>query len=178
MDMATSTIAEGQIEGGRVPKENPWSQDCLLTPWERLAPIQPPSTTAIPPALCCPWLGTRALRSPCSPSYLPERWAEGVVAVPDQKQIANGWFAIFMDPARFSGQAHYDVESSRFYDWVKTSRLRQGFSEVLMPGEPEARALADREKHGIPIDDSTWGKIASIADEARIELPAFPLILS
>jgi len=38
-----------------------------------------------------------------------------------------------------------------------------GFTEVLVPGEPEARTRAEREKNGIPIPEDTWSAVQAAA---------------
>ncbi len=59
----------------------------------------------------------------------------------------------------------------RYYDevdsliaHVKSSRLAEGFSEILAPGEPEYRSARRTQAEGITVDDNTW---AQICDEAR-----------
>ena len=47
----------------------------------------------------------------------------------------------------------------------------QGFSEVMLPGEPEARMLAQRSEKGIPIEDATWQKICAIAQRFKVDIP-------
>jgi hydroxycarboxylate dehydrogenase B len=44
-------------------------------------------------------------------------------------------------------------------DYVKSSKLAEGFSEILIPGEPEHRERVRRERDGIAVDDETWRQI-------------------
>ena len=44
----------------------------------------------------------------------------------------------------------------------KAAPLRPGFTEILYPGEPEARMERQRSAHGIPVDDTTWQKIEEV----------------
>ena len=62
-------------------------------------------------------------------------------------------------------------ELDRYYDevdsliaHVKTSRLAEGFSEILAPGEPEFHSARRRQAEGITVDENTW---AQICEEAR-----------
>ena len=48
-------------------------------------------------------------------------------------------------------------------EYVKSSRLAPGFSEILAPGEPEERTQLRREKEGIPIHKATWEDIVGTA---------------
>jgi len=170
MDMATSTIAEGKLKVARAKGES--VDPGLFVDASGEIGTDPNSQYYTdPPGALLPMAAHKGFAISVFAELFAGALGGGSCSRPDQAQIANGWFAIFIDPARFSGQEFYNAESSRFYDWVKTSRPREGFSEVCMPGEPEARALADRSKNGIPIDEGTWAKISNIAKEARIELP-------
>jgi uncharacterized oxidoreductase len=52
--------------------------------------------------------------------------------------------------------------------WIRSSRPREGFDEVLLPGEPERRQRAARLAHGIEIDPQSWGEIRSAALAAGV----------
>jgi uncharacterized oxidoreductase len=65
-----------------------------------------------------------------------------------------------------------DVEAVKAH--IRTSRVAPGFDEVLLPGEPERRAAADRSAAGIAVDATTWHDIREAAaklgiTEAEIE---------
>jgi uncharacterized oxidoreductase len=51
---------------------------------------------------------------------------------------------------------------------VKSAPLAQGSTEILIPGEPEARLEAERRRTGIPIEDQTWGQIETTAAELGV----------
>jgi LDH2 family malate/lactate/ureidoglycolate dehydrogenase len=58
---------------------------------------------------------------------------------------------------------------------VTASQPLAGFDEVLLPGEPEARALARRSKEGIPVPEGTWLKLLELARELGVtSAPAAP----
>jgi L-2-hydroxycarboxylate dehydrogenase (NAD+) len=42
---------------------------------------------------------------------------------------------------------------------IKSTPVRPGFKEVLLPGELEYRAMTRRKKEGIPVDDTSWSII-------------------
>ena len=52
--------------------------------------------------------------------------------------------------------------------YVKSARPAPGFEEVLMPGETEFRALADRRANGIPVDVVTWESIRATAESLNV----------
>jgi uncharacterized oxidoreductase len=47
--------------------------------------------------------------------------------------------------------------------YVKSARPRDGFEEVLVPGEPERRRRAERLAQGIEVDERTWAELMSAA---------------
>jgi hydroxycarboxylate dehydrogenase B len=48
-----------------------------------------------------------------------------------------------------------------------------GFAEVMVAGDPEWRAEAERAAHGIPIPDGTWAEVIKAA--ARVGVPPIPV---
>jgi uncharacterized oxidoreductase len=57
---------------------------------------------------------------------------------------------------------------------VKSSPARAGFEAVMVPGEPERRTRAERERRGIPLDRNTWQQLleaARLAGCAADEIP-------
>ncbi len=169
MDMATSTIAEGKLKIARAKQES--VSPGLFIDSKGMPGTDPEAYYADPPGALLPMAGHKGYALSVFAELFAGALSGGSCSRPDQARVGNGWFAIFVDPAWFSGQEAYDSESSRFYDWVKSSRVRSGFAEVLRPGEPEARALAERSCDGVPIDEVTWGKIAAIASSAKVKVP-------
>jgi len=55
---------------------------------------------------------------------------------------------------------------------VKASRLAEGFSEILLPGERAQREAERRAREGIPVREEEWAKLAAIADEIGLDLDA------
>ncbi|RLI04131.1 hypothetical protein DRO38_02040, partial [Candidatus Bathyarchaeota archaeon] len=49
-------------------------------------------------------------------------------------------------------------------------KLRPGFKEILLPGEPELRTEMKRRKEGIYIPDRTWEEIMRIAEKKSIDV--------
>ena len=47
-----------------------------------------------------------------------------------------------------------------------------GFEEVLLPGEPEARARTRRERDGIPIPEDTWRAVCDTGAELGVNVEA------
>lgn len=71
----------------------------------------------------------------------------------------------FADASDF--RRHVDALKTR----VKSVKPASGFDEVLLPGEPEARAYAQRQAQGIPLPAAVWADICGLASELGIDLP-------
>ena len=54
--------------------------------------------------------------------------------------------------------------------WVKSAKPADPDLPVLVAGEPERIARAERIANGIEIDDTTWGQLSAIAERYQIAL--------
>ena len=54
---------------------------------------------------------------------------------------------------------------------IKGSRIAEGFDEILLPGEPEARTKLRRLREGIPIDDKLMKQITRAGEKVGLEVP-------
>lgn len=79
--------------------------------------------------------------------------------------IINNMLTIAIDPSAITSRNALADEASNFLDYVKDSPPRDGFSEILVPGEPEARSEHERAV-GIQIDDTTIEELRSCARSA------------
>ena len=87
-----------------------------------------------------------------------------------RRRIANGMFSIYLDPNRFGSQ-NFVAEAREYANYVKASRRAEGVEEVLVPGEPEARARADRTRNGVPLQLDTWRSIVATARALGLNPP-------
>jgi uncharacterized oxidoreductase len=71
------------------------------------------------------------------------------------RRFSNGMFSLYIDPARLDPAEIFPAEAVRYVEFVKAGRPIPG-SEVLLPGEPEARTRAARLADGVPISEETW----------------------
>ena len=83
-----------------------------------------------------------------------------------QKQ---GFTAVVMDVSAFSPIKEFKKEVDRFVRDVKSSPVREGFEEVILPGEKEFRMMRRRKKEGIPIDDYSWRTITKKCEELGMD---------
>jgi len=94
---------------------------------------------------------------------------------PDQtRAIVNGMFTVLVDPSRLGTQDTFAAEALAFVDWLKQGPAAPGSDGVLLAGEPERAARAQRARDGIAIDDQTWADIASAGARAGVKVAAPP----
>lgn len=79
---------------------------------------------------------------------------------PTTTRVGNSFIVTVINIAQFRDLGAFDEEVNNLVEYVKSSKLASGFSEILIPGEPEARERARREAQGVPVDDGTWQQIA------------------
>lgn len=87
----------------------------------------------------------------------------GTGATQPAKHFANGMFALYVDPAQVAVEEVFDADVARYVAYVKSARPAQGVDEVLIPGEPEEQARAERLAEGLPISDDAWESIVVCA---------------
>lgn len=82
--------------------------------------------------------------------------------------VCNNMLSIILKPAAFGDPDAIAAEVEAAKDWIKSSAPAEGFEEVLLPGEPEQRARADRGPRGIPLEERTRSNL--LAAGARVGL--------
>jgi uncharacterized oxidoreductase len=75
----------------------------------------------------------------------------------------NGVFLMAIDIAAFCSVEELTGTVDRLSSFIKASRTAPGFDEILIPGEPESRAKAQREREGIALPETTWRELAELA---------------
>jgi uncharacterized oxidoreductase len=80
----------------------------------------------------------------------------------------NNMFAVLVDPARLAGVDWLRREIDGFVEYVKASPPADPAAPVLMPGEPERIARAERSRAGIVVDDTTWEEILQAGEKVGL----------
>ncbi len=81
--------------------------------------------------------------------------------------IVNSMLMIVIDPRRLAGASHLKREIDAVAAYFKASPARRA-KPVLVAGEPERLAMAERRKHGIVIDRVTWNELLAAADQSGL----------
>ena len=87
---------------------------------------------------------------------------------PPERGIINGMLSIVIDPARLSTRDSMMAEIDGMIAWVKSANPADQDLPVLVAGEPEQLAKAERMANGIEIDDETWSQLSAIAERYQI----------
>ncbi|MCC6581144.1 MAG: Ldh family oxidoreductase [Phycisphaeraceae bacterium] len=166
MDFATSITAEGKVKlalarGEQLPAG-------YLVDGRGKPTTDPATYYGDPKGAILPVAGHKGYSLAVFADIFAGAIAGGCCSHANIDQVANGWFALFIDPRAFSGQDFYNDQVSKLAAWLKASKPREGFDEVLLPGEPEQRTHLAREKQGIPVEDDTWSKLQHIAEELGV----------
>ncbi len=169
LDMATSAIAMGKVviahnrgepvrEGALIDAEGHPTRDpgvMLSEPFGALRPMGTYKGYGL--ALVCELLaGALANNGTC----LPERES--------QDTIRNGMLTVILDPAAVGDSDVFRREREAMVAHVKAARPAPGVDEVMVPGDPERKANAERDRTGIPIEDITWQQITEAAGKVGV----------
>ena len=85
--------------------------------------------------------------------------------------FGNPTLLLALTPEAFDEDTDFVEQVEALKQHVKTVKPAEGFDEVLLPGEPEARSYAKRIAAGIPLPDRVWADLRELADELDISLP-------
>jgi ureidoglycolate dehydrogenase (NAD+) len=168
LDMATSVAAGGKLslaQDKRVPLGAGWALDADGNPTTDpfLAQILLPAGGAKGSGLA---LLFQALTSQMAGNPL-------VVPVLDGAPNTNGQNSVVaaIDIGLFTDLEEYKAGIDEMIDRLKALPKADGFSEVLMPGEPEYTTLAERSRQGIPLPPGTVDKLRAAAQRFSLPLP-------
>ncbi len=74
-------------------------------------------------------------------------------------------------PAAFDEATDFAAHVEALKARVKAVKPAQGFDQVLVPGEPEARSYAERAQNGIPLPERVWEDLHGLANELGVNVP-------
>jgi LDH2 family malate/lactate/ureidoglycolate dehydrogenase len=62
----------------------------------------------------------------------------------------------------FEAPEEFRARAEEFCRHLTATEPADGYDEVLVPGEPEERCLAERERTGVPLPESTWRELNAL----------------
>ena len=79
---------------------------------------------------------------------------------------------VAVDPDRFVGREAFRTRMGLLAEVITSTPTAPGFAEVLLPGMLEARAQADADANGIPLDDATVELLETLAAAESVPFPS------
>jgi ureidoglycolate dehydrogenase (NAD+) len=169
LDMASSVVAMGKIHQARTKGER------LEEGWALDAdghPTTDPSKAALPLPLGGAKGSGLALMAELLAGVLGGASILTRVLGPERsKRNAQNALIIVMDPVAFRPDGGFMADVDRLTDMIKGLPRRDGFDEILLPGERGTRKEQERRRKGIPLPGGTWKALREIADAYNIALP-------
>ena len=167
VDISTCAIAGGKVTIALNSKK-PVPQGCVIDA-EGLPSTNPADFFGPPEGALLPFGGHKGFALSLLSDILAGAISGAGCSRPDTSRVGNSFLTTVIDISQFRERTSFDRDVDQLLEYVKSSKLASGFSEILIPGEPEARERARRETHGIPIDDETWRQISETAKQYGIE---------
>ncbi|MPZ86944.1 MAG: Ldh family oxidoreductase [Nitriliruptorales bacterium] len=87
----------------------------------------------------------------------------------------SGIFMFAVASDAFRPQTDYQQAVSRTAARIRGVPPAAGFEDVLLPGEPEARARTRRLRDGIPIPEETWREVCAVAEAFHVDIASMIL---
>lgn len=98
----------------------------------------------------------------------------GGALAPSEKHNGNGRHGaaviIAVDATTFHPLADYERSADYHLSRIKQVPPARGFSEVMLPGEPERRSKEERSRDGIPVAEDTWNAIIATGRDLGITI--------
>ncbi|MFN4088137.1 MAG: Ldh family oxidoreductase [Alphaproteobacteria bacterium] len=177
LDMATTTVAVGKIDIARwqgKPIPEGWANDEAGRP-----ETDPSAALAVEPKRLTPLGGTRTGGS--HKGYGLAAMVETLVTILSGSQSAGrnirtgergryvdvGHFYMAIDPAFFRGEpGAFEADLDALVDWLHATPPADPAQPVLVPGDPEHKARAERSITGIPMTPALLAELREVAEAA------------
>ncbi len=173
LDFGTSATAEGKVRLRRIAGQ--LCPDGWLLDSEGRPTNDPHTLYGNPPGTILPMGGDQAYKG-FGLALLVEIFAgalSGGVCIREVpiNQNGNCVFMLLVDPGHLGGAEHFASEVRGLIDFVRSCPRIEGVEEILLPGDPERRTLAERTRSGIPIDEGNWAQLAELAEKLGVQAP-------
>lgn len=89
----------------------------------------------------------------------------GLMPYADPKKLDVSHALTAIDIEWFMPRAEFEKRMGEFSQMMKSRATRPGFSEVLIPGEQEARRVAKKSANGVPLDDEILAELQAFGSD-------------
>jgi LDH2 family malate/lactate/ureidoglycolate dehydrogenase len=93
----------------------------------------------------------------------------GLVPYADQGKLDVSHSLTAIDIGWFMPVDTFKARMGEFARMVKSRATRPGFSEILLPGEQEARRVEKKSAGGVPLDDEVLADLNALASEMKLK---------
>lgn len=93
----------------------------------------------------------------------------GLTPYKDQAKLDVSHSLTAVDIEWFMPLAEFHARMADFAQMVKSRALRPGFTEILLPGEQEARRVTRKSANGVPLEDVALADLRALAGEIGIK---------
>ena len=90
----------------------------------------------------------------------------------DKRGQVAGVFLSIVDPSAFGDPSHYRSLVEDTLDAAKRVPPADEQAEIVLPGEPEVRARAERGRDGIALPEATWAELSAVGERFGVAMPA------
>ncbi|MEM8949388.1 MAG: malate/lactate/ureidoglycolate dehydrogenase [Pseudomonadota bacterium] len=89
----------------------------------------------------------------------------------------NNMLSVIIDPGAIGDADVCREEAEAMVGYAKGAKRREGFDEILMPGEPEAIQRKQRLENGVDVDETSWQEILDAAKTVGVNQEEIDTIL-
>jgi uncharacterized oxidoreductase len=173
-DFGTSVVAEGKVRTyyiSQQPVPEGWLLDHQGRPTTDPAVLyEPPFGTILP-------LGGPQSYKGFGLGLILELWAAGLsggrCSQPEARPVGgNNVVFMALDPAHFTSREQVEGKATQLAEYIRATPRIPGVDAILLPGDPESKTLQHRLVHGIPLDQNHWTRLAELAAQLGVALPA------
>jgi len=91
--------------------------------------------------------------------------------VADEFNGQNGTFMQAIDVEHFIPLRDFTRDMDKLVRKMRASKPAEGYTEVLVPGDPERRSMLERGRNGIELNDFVWGALMGVAKRFGVNAP-------
>ncbi len=173
LDFSTSATAEGKVRVKHIAGET--CPDGWLIDSEGRPTNDPASLYADPPGCILPLGGAQAYKG-FGLALMIDIFCgalSGGLCSRETPETPKGncVFMMLADPAKFGGADHFAAEVEQLAQFVRDCKRAEGVEQIMLPGDPERRAITDKTANGIEFDDENWRQLVELAEKLGVETP-------